>query len=953
MLKPFNLHAEEEVKAFWKENNIPEQVRAKGDKHKRFYFADGPPYATGHIHMGTALNKILKDVAIRSKRMQGYSVFDRPGYDTHGLPIENKVEKELGFKTKKDIEEYGVERFVEQCRNFATRFIDTMNEEFADLGVWMDWNHPYLTLTDEYIEAIWWTFKKADEKGLLYLGSYPVHVCPRCETAVAYNEIEYEKLTDTSIYVKFPAKGEEKLFLVIWTTTPWTLPGNTGIMVHPDFDYAFCRLSNGETWIIAKAKVQELMDVLEAGYTVEKVVKGKELEGMKYENPLKKHLNLNEKELEGAYRVVLSERYVNLEEGTGLVHSAPGHGKEDWEVGQASGLPVICPVQLDGTMSEKTGKYAGKKARSVDSEIIEDLEKDGFLVYKHPYTHEYPLCWRCKTPLLMLASPQWFFRIKALREKLRAESSKVKWFPEWMKSRMDDWLQSLGDWPVSRERYWGAPLPIWICEACGKRKVIGSIEELKNHAVELPEKLDVHKPGIDKIMLRCECGAHMKRVSSVLDVWFDSGVSTWAALGFPKDDKLFNTYWPADLEIEGTDQVRGWWNSQLITSLICFDRAPFKSVVAHGMVLDIKKTKMSKSKGNIVEPAEVIKRYSRDYMRYYLVKSSRGQDIAFDWSAFKDIKRFFDIMCNAFNFGALYYNLDLNTELPKKRELRAEEQWLLSKLNSVVKKVNKAYDNFRFFEAAELIEQFVIEDFSRTYIKLIRKGINEQQRASISAVFSHVVHTVLRLIAPITPHLAEHYYQQLPHKHVSIHLEAFPQPEEEYIDPALEEEMDSTIDIVQAMLALRSEHKLRVRWPLKKVVIVGENPPSRFFGVIEKLCNVKEVEHSAEEPKGRFAEAEVGKLKAFLCIEKDAALEEEWELRELIRKVQDARKKHAFKPKETVHAKIYCEDKAFLEKHKAAIERETNTVLSIEQSPAAKMEKLIKRHFTLEFLEEE
>ena len=544
---------ERSILEFWEKNKVYDQLKQKNRKGKKFYFMDGPPYATGHIHMGTALNKILKDIVMRQKRLQGFNVFDRPGYDTHGVPIEFQIEKEIGSKSKKDIEKYGVKKFIEKCREFATKYIEVMNSEFQDLGVWMDWSKPYLTLNDEYIEAIWWTFKKADEKGLLYLGKYPVHICPRCETAVAYNEIIYSKQDDTSVYVKFPLKKDKKKFLIIWTTTPWTLPGNTGVMAHPEFDYAEIDLSNGETWIMAEKLAQKIMANIGTGYKLRKVFKGKELEGEEYINPLSKNLNVKTK---NAYKVVLSSRYVNLDDGTGLVHCAPGHGKEDYEVGKEYNLDILSPVDISGTLTEEAGKYAGKKARIVNAEIIKDLEDSNHLIYKHVYSHDYPLCWRCKSPLLMVSLPQWFFKIEKIHSKLLKFNEEINWVPSWMKLRMKAWLEGLGDWPISRKRYWGTPLPIWICKKCKQQKVVGSIDELRKLSGQ--KKITVHKPEIDEITIKCKCGGQMNRVEEVLDVWFDSGVSSWAALGYPQYKDDFKKFWPADINIEGKDQVRGW-----------------------------------------------------------------------------------------------------------------------------------------------------------------------------------------------------------------------------------------------------------------------------------------------------------------------------------------------------------------------------------------------------------
>ncbi len=947
-LKPFDRKKEEAIKRQWKKGKVQETVRkASQNQKKPYYFMDGPPYATGHIHMGTALNKILKDVAIRSKRMQGLKVFARPGYDTHGLPIEKKVEEKLGFQQKSQIEEYGVEKFVQECRHFATQFIDVMNDEFDNLGVWMDWKNPYLTLDDEYIEAIWWTFKKADEKGLLYKGLYPLHVCPRCETAVAYNEIEYSKEKDESIYVKFPAKDQKSTFLVIWTTTPWTLPGNTGIMAHPEYEYDFVKLSNGETWILAKEKVQELMNAIEAGYATAKTVKGKDLEGMQYSNPLAKRLKMPE--IKNAYRVILSERYVNLEEGTGLVHTAPGHGKEDFEAGTKAGLPAISPVEMNGTLKEETGKYAGKKARVVDKEIIEDLDFDRMLVYKHSYTHDYPLCWRCKSPLLMVSIEQWFFQIQGIQEKMLELNKNVNWVPKWMQDRMQNWLQSIGDWPISRARYWGTPLPIWLCEKCGNKVVVGSKQELQEMSGE--KKIDMHKPGIDSIEIPCKCGNAMKRVPEVLDVWFDSGVSSWAALGYPKEEKGFEEFWPADLNLEGTDQFRGWWNAQLILSTICFEKTPFENILVHGIVLDMDKIKMSKSQGNIVQPKDVIKKYSRDYLRYYLVSTSKGEDFAFSWDAFKDIHRFFNVLWNSCNYALMYLDLDMEkAEKLDTKKLETEDKWIVSRANALNETVLEAFNTYSFYKATAAIENFVLEDLSRTYIKLVRDRVTSEEKETISKTMAYTVNRLLKMLAPITPHITEYIYQHLKSKKMpkTVHLLEIPKADKKMVDKKLEEQFEKAQEVTQATLALREKAKLRRRWPLKELVIVSKTGRelSKVKNVIASFANVKKVSLEKRKPrKGKYAEKDLGFVRVYLNLEADASLKENWEMQELRRKIQDMRKQAKLTPGQKAKLRISSSDTKFLEKHKKQIEETTNTTLV--DSKMKPSEKLFERKFGL------
>jgi isoleucyl-tRNA synthetase len=945
MLEGFSLQKEEEIRKYWKEKAIPDKVRKKSAKQKKyFYFMDGPPYATGHIHMGTALNKILKDVAMRFKRMNSFNVFDRPGYDTHGTPIEFQVEKEIGTKSKQDIVEFGIEKFIEKCRKYATEFIAKQNEEFNNLGVWMDWNNPYITLKNEYIESIWWAFKKADEKNLLYLDKYSVHVCPRCETAVSFNEIEYVKQTDEAVYVKFPLKDKKNTSLIIWTTTPWTLPANTGVMVHPEFDYSEIELSNGEKWIIARELVQELMDAIEAGFTEKKVWKGKEMKGWKYTNPLFKNLSLPD--MSEAYRVVLSSRYVNLDEGTGLVHTAPGHGREDFEVGKENNLPSLSPVKLNGEMTEEAGKYKGKKAREVDSEIIKDLKEMNALVYKHPFTHDYPVCWRCKTPLLMLSVPQWFFRVSLIRERMLELNEENNWIPSWMNDRMKNWLESLSDWPISRARYWGTPLPIWVCTKCNKRKVFGSLKELREFA-SVPEKIDLHKPEIDKIKFSCDCKGEFKRVPEVLDVWFDAGVSSWAALNFPHRKDLFDKFWPADLNIEGTEQVRGWWNSQLITSTISFNKSPYKNIMVHGMVLDLGKKKMSKSKGNAVKPEEVIQKYNRDFLRYYFCSLSKGEDIVFDWNFFKEINKFFGIFFNSYNYLNLYLTRNPLIEERDLKDLRTEDKWIISKLNSLVKEVALSYENYVYPKVLSYLNYFVVEEFSRTYIKLIRG----RKDKAVSNTMNFVLINLLKLMAPILPHLTEYIYLDFSKEKreaESIHLLSFPKANEKLIDSKLEEEFSLVKEISQAVLALREKNKIRLRWKLKELVIESKKVSFLYTKeILASMVNVEEVLVSEKKPKGKFSSIELSKeIKLHLSVEANKELKEKWELAELTRLIQSERKKKKFNPNDVIEMKFDCSDKEFEKKFRKEIEKATNTRLI---QGKGKKKKLLEREFYFEF----
>lgn len=883
--------SESDILEYWKREKIYKKARDISRGKKKFYFLDGPPYATGYIHIGTAMNKIIKDYYMRYFRMRGFDVWDQPGYDTHGVPIEHKVEKKLGFRAKTDIEEFGTENFIKECRKFATEFIETMSRQFADLGVWMDWDNPYLTLHNEYIEGAWYTFKKAFEKGLLYRGVYPVHVCTRCGTGVAYNEIEYRSVSDTSIYVKFRVKGKENEYLIIWTTTPWTLPSNTGVMASPDAEYVRFEVGK-ETWIIALNLLEKLKEKFGAAGSVKETFSGRELAGTEYEHPMDDIFSF-QKGLSNAHRVVLSEKYVTLEDGTGLVHAAPGHGQEDYEVGKENGLPIINPLNPDGKFNEKSGKFSGIHAKDANSLIIDELRDRNLILKEEKITHDYPFCWRCETPLLLMAMPQWFFRVTSIREKLLDENEMINWNPGWAKSRFRNWLESLGDWPVSRQRYWGIPLPIWVCENCEETEVIGSRKELPN----VPE--DFHKPYIDSVTWRCKkCAGTMKRVPDVLDVWFDSGVAPWASLGYPGNRELFERMWPADFILEGPDQIRGWWNSLMITGLMTFGRRPFNNALFHGFVMDNHGVKMSKSKGNVVSADDVVEKHGRDVLRLYFLSGTPWEDYYFSWPGIDELAKSFVIIRNSFNFVKTY-----TIGRGSRENLMPEDRWILSRLESLVLKCNENSSKFMGHKAVQDITDFIINDFSRWYIKTVRDRVwpsyeGKDKDAAFFALFT-VADKVSRLMAPATPFFAESLYREfvlpLSGGKESVHLLGIPEHDKSMMDSVLEEQMEIAKEIVEACSSARQEAGLKLRWPVEEVIIQSDSQAARDASVemgtlLMQMCNSKKIDVTTGDVGGDYSCKEFSKGKVFVKRQMSRELMGEAMVRELVRKIQSMRK---------------------------------------------------------------
>ena len=848
------------VRKFWEDRGIYALARTTRAGGRKFFFVDGPPYTTGRIHLGTAWNKIIKDSILRYKSMNGFEIKDRAGWDMHGLPIEVKVEEHLGFKSKKEIEIYGVDRFIDKCKEFALSQKDQMTEQFRTLGAWLDWEDPYMTLKDEYLEAAWWTLKKANERGLLERGFRVVNWCPRCETAIADAEVEYWEETDPSIYVKFPVVGEEKTFMMIWTTTPWTIPANVGVAVHPDFEYSRVRAwkddpDGAEVLIIASPLVEGVLrEGRYKGYEVLDRLGGAELEGLEYDHPL---ADLIPAQRDIIHKIHLAD-FVTAE-NTGSVHIAPGHGLEDFELGVAEGMPIFCPVGEDGRYTAEAGeKYAGKYVRSANEEVNEDLAGRGLLLAEGEISHRYGHCWRCKTPIIFIATPQWFLKISDLREDMLQEIAKVKWYPDWAGSaRFRDWISGARDWCISRQRYWGIPLPIWICETCGEMEVIGSMEELHQRSGSVVSEL--HRPAVDLVTIKCPCGGEMRRVPDVFDVWFDSAVASWATLNYPRDRRQLEEWWPADFITEGHDQTRGWFYSQLGASMVSFGVAPYRSVLMHGFTLDDKGKKMSKSIGNVVQPEEVVGKFGADTLRLYVLSSNAPwEDIHFSWEEVANTNRMLNILWNAYRFPLPYMVLDgfdpMRVTLESRLgDLRPEDRWILSRANSLAAEVEAGMETYQLHRATRALADFVLEDLSRWYIQLVRPRTwietDDPDKLAAYATIMEVMATLAKLLAPFAPFTAETIYQNLvrgtdPGAPESVHLHDWHRPRHDLIDEELEREMGLVREVVEAVSNARQKGGRKLRWPVSEVVISPQReiPDLKdLLGVLKSQTNSKEV----------------------------------------------------------------------------------------------------------------
>lgn len=873
---------EEEILKFWLEERIYERIRQMRKEGKKFYFLDGPPYPSSEEpHPGTAWNKILKDIIIRYFRSIGMNVNDRPGWDTHGLPIEVLTEKSLGIGRKNEIKEYGVSYFISKCKELAIHNLKAMTEMFKQLGVSMNWDNPYLTFENDYIESIWWSIKEIWKKGRIRLGLKVVHWCPRCETVLADYELnEYKELADPSIYVKFKVLGEENESILIWTTTPWTLPGNVAVMVNPEFQYAKVRVG-GEYLILAAELVDKVFEEIGIeDYEVIETFRGSELEGLRYEHPLAELVPI-QKDVE--HKVVLSTKYVTLEEGTGCVHAAPGHGEEDFEVCHLSyGMPVLSPVNDQGVFTDEAGKYKGLEVRKANDIIISDLKDRGSLLWSGKIVHKYPICWRCKTPLIMRATDQWFIRLEDLRSKLIDECMKAKWLPSWAgERRFKNWLMEARDWIISRQRFWGTPIPIWRCNSCGKIEVLGSKKELEEKTGKSID--DLHKHVVDALTWKCECSGEMKRVPDILDVWYDSGAAFYASLNFPKREETLREWMPVNFVVEGLDQVpNGWFYSLLRLGVLLFDSVPYEKVMVHGMMLDEQGREMHKSLGNFVPVMQIISKYGRDAFRAFVASKTPWSDIRFSWRELENSFRKINIIWNVYAFLGLYcsqYDLDESLVLKNLKSLDPEDRWLLSRTERVIREVRNKMDELHPHEAFNLLLDFVINDLSRLYIRIAREKLrsSEEERKIVSSLLFMVLKRTLVMLAPFLPFVTEKIYQESMRQESdpeSIHMMSWPEPRDDMIDDEIEEEMEAAKALLEAINMARASAKIKKRQPLKRALVATTDPVlkralAKFLLLFKIEGNVSKVQAISQDqrPEGRFSVVEFDKGTLYLDIE--------------------------------------------------------------------------------------
>ena len=857
---------EKKVEQFWKENKIFEKSMDSRKEGETYTFYDGPPTANGKPHIGHVLTRVIKDMIPRYRTMKGCMVPRKAGWDTHGLPVELEVEKKLGLDGKEQIEAYGMEPFIQQCKESVWKYKGMWEDFSSTVGFWADMDHPYVTYDDNYIESEWWALKEIWNKDLLYKGFKIVPYCPRCGTPLSAQEVSqgYKTVKERSAIVRFKVVGEEAYFLA-WTTTPWTLPSNLALCVNPDETYCKVKAADGYTYYLAEALMDKVLGKLakedEKAYEILETYKGKDLEYKEYEPLWECTREAAAKQKKKAHFVVC-DSYVTMSDGTGIVHIAPAFGEDDNRVGRDYNLPFVQFVDGQGNMAKET-PYAGVFVKKADPLVLVDLDKEGKLFDAPKFEHDYPHCWRCDTPLIYYARESWFIKMTAVKEDLIRNNNTINWIPENIgKGRFGDWLENVQDWGISRNRYWGTPLNIWQCE-CGHMHSVGSRQELfEMSGDEKAKTVELHRPYIDEITLKCpECGGTMRRVPEVIDCWFDSGAMPFAQHHYPFENQdLFEQQFPADFISEAVDQTRGWFYSLLAESTLLFNKAPYRNVIVLGHVQDENGQKMSKSKGNAVDPFDALEKYGADAIRWYFyINSAPWLPNRFHGKAVVEGQRkFMSTLWNTYAFFVLYANIDEFD--PTKYNLDYDslpvmDKWLLSKLNSVVKAVDENLASYKIPESARALQEFV-DEMSNWYVRRSRerfwaKGMEQDKINAYMTLYTALV-TISKAAAPMIPFMTEDMYQNLvrsvdPSAPESIHLCDFPQVKEEWINKELEDDMEALLKVVVLGRAARNTANIKNRQPIGTMFIKAEKEMDQFYtDIIADELNVKEVKFAKD-----------------------------------------------------------------------------------------------------------
>ncbi len=841
---------EKEVVSFWKDNDIFKKSIENRKDGEVFTFFDGPPTANGKPHIGHVLTRVIKDLIPRYRTMKGYKVLRKAGWDTHGLPVELEVEKQLGISGKPEIEKYGIEDFVKKCKDSVFTYQSEWEEMSDRVGYWADMEKPYVTYHNDYIESVWWALKSIWDKKLLYKGHKIMPYCPRCGTSLSSHELAqgYKDVKENSLIAKFIVKGKEKEYILAWTTTPWTLPSNVALCVNPHETYVKIKVED-ETYILAEALVET---VIKAEYEVVEKYTGADLCGLEYE-PLYSFATLDKK---GHF--IVADNYVTMSDGTGIVHIAPAFGEDDSRVGKENDLPFVNLVNLQGNFVDAVEPWKGMFVKDVDKLVIRDLKDRGQLFEVINFEHSYPFCWRCDTPLLYYPCDTWFIKMSAVRDKLLANNDTVNWMPDNIKhGRFGNFLENVIDWGLSRSRYWGTPLPIWSCE-CGHHECIGSIEELKEKGINVPENIELHKPYVDNVHLKCEkCGGEMKRVPDVIDCWFDSGSMPFAQWHYPFENKeLFDENFPADFISEAIDQTRGWFYTLIAISTLLFDKAPYKNVVVLGHVQDKDGRKMSKHIGNVVNPWDVLNKQGSDAVRWYFYSNSAPwlPNRFHDEAVSESQRKFIGTLWNTYAFYVLYADIDSFDPTKytlDKSKLTLLDKWILSKLNNVIRTVDEYLANYKITEATRVIQEFT-DELSNWYVRRSRERFWASELTDDKICAYMTLYTVLvefsKVCAPFIPFMTEMIYRNLvlnvdKNAPESIHMCDFPTANADFDFKDIEEEMDAARKIVILGRACRNAANTKNRQPIAKIYVQTKTDLGEVYkNIILDELNVKEIE---------------------------------------------------------------------------------------------------------------